>query len=180
MLKRTAVIRATGGNRQTSLYEAGRAPTSYYHQKWGVMESQYHQPHVKGHMLWRKLIKENPRMMSWEREETPSHLKRYHRPDVNWEKTRYQYLTINDEELPRINLGSEDMQLLDLEDWRGSNRVQLEGYFGNLRQRIMVPVPNNYNIIQRHQRCLDHANILRDRARSYPKYHPKEDELLDF
>eukprot|EP01059_Diplonema_ambulator_P009862 TRINITY_DN19842_c2_g1_i1.p1 TRINITY_DN19842_c2_g1~~TRINITY_DN19842_c2_g1_i1.p1 ORF type:complete len:185 (+),score=33.96 TRINITY_DN19842_c2_g1_i1:245-799(+) len=177
---RTLNVIAGVGVRETLLYQRGKAPTNYKTKAYGLQEDRRKIPTPKDMAMWKVHLRNNPRMMSWERPETPSHLTKYHRPDVNWDKVRYQYLVVDKSEWPTINLSSEDMYLKDVEDWRETNRFQLEGEIGNLRQRVIVPVPNNYNIVQRHMRCSKHALMLKERARTYPKYHPKEDELLDF
>ena len=89
-------------------------------------------------------------MYKWEREDPAEHMKRFHRADVSWNGLRFQYLTVPDEMWPKVTLKSEELHLREVDSWRDAYRLHIEGYFGNLRQRHHVSVPNNYNILQRY------------------------------
>ncbi|KAJ9466236.1 hypothetical protein DIPPA_00845 [Diplonema papillatum] len=175
-----AAASVSKGNRYSRLNIINRGPVAYQKERWGVADDRQGMPPVKGHMLWRKLIKQFPRAMSWERAETSRHLEKFHRCDIEWGRLRYRYLTIPENEWPVIELKSEEMLMLDIDDWREVHRAQFEGNFGNLRQATLVVVPNNYNIIQRHRKAHEHALFLKKRNANLPKFHPSPDDLLDY
>ena len=100
--------------------------------------------------MWRKWLKDVPRVFKWEREDPPEHLKRFHRHGIEWGTQRYQYATVDEELWPKVVLKSEELHLRDVDSWRDAYRLHIEGHFGNLRQRHHVSVPNNYNAVQRY------------------------------
>eukprot|EP00754_Rhynchopus_humris_P040137 Rhum_TRINITY_DN23188_c0_g1::Rhum_TRINITY_DN23188_c0_g1_i1::g.177333::m.177333 len=177
MLRGTVVLSAP---KYSHLHVLDKAPVTYDHVSYSRYAPKAYIPKMNGSMLWRKFLKEKPRVYKWERTDPPVHMQKFHRQGVEWGRTRCQYLTVGDEEWPKVVLKSEAMQMRDLESKRGALRFQTEGLFGALRQGQHCLVPNNYPIIERHRRCLNHAYFLKDKYQEVPRFHPKPDELLDF
>eukprot|EP01061_Rhynchopus_euleeides_P039046 TRINITY_DN6697_c0_g1_i1.p1 TRINITY_DN6697_c0_g1~~TRINITY_DN6697_c0_g1_i1.p1 ORF type:complete len:185 (+),score=45.80 TRINITY_DN6697_c0_g1_i1:361-915(+) len=182
MLKETRQLcAATSRKGTTSRYTVqNRAPINYYYQSYGILNHKDAMPRMRGAMLWRKWLKEMPRVYKWEREDPAEHMKRFHRADVSWNGLRFQYLTVPDEMWPKVTLKSEELHLREVDSWRDAYRLHIEGYFGNLRQRHHVSVPNNYNILQRYMKAMAYARELAERNKQLPKFHPPHDKLLDF
>eukprot|EP01060_Flectonema_neradi_P005329 TRINITY_DN13531_c0_g1_i1.p1 TRINITY_DN13531_c0_g1~~TRINITY_DN13531_c0_g1_i1.p1 ORF type:complete len:186 (+),score=26.87 TRINITY_DN13531_c0_g1_i1:59-616(+) len=183
MMRQTTPLLVMGvGIRHSGQYVHGRGPGGGYNpEKWGITNDMKRLPHIKGSLMWRKLIKNYPRMQDWERPKTESHLLKYHRPDINWDRSRYQFCTVSDEEWPTITLKSEEMHMRDVDSWRDAYRLQLEGEFASLRARTHVMIPNNYDPAQRFNKAYEHALWLREKySGGVSKTHPPADKLLDF
>eukprot|EP00755_Sulcionema_specki_P033801 Sspe_Gene.101563::Locus_76150_Transcript_1_1_Confidence_1.000_Length_618::g.101563::m.101563 len=155
-------------------------PVQYFPETFGIQESKLTHPPTKGFRLWRKLLKQYPRMKSWERPDPPRHLLRYHQANVSWDRVRYRWLVVPDEEWPSITLKSEDLVFKDLEDWRLEHRLQLEGDFTNLRRDTFCKAPNNLGPVDRELRAHEYHLQLRERNSKIPKFHPPRSELLDY
>ena len=183
MLRSTSPLLVMGvGIRHPGQHVIGRGPGGGYRdERWGLTGDTKRLPYIRGSMMWRKLIKNFPRMQDWERPETDQHLLKYHRPGINWDRVRYQFCTVDEKEWPAITLKSEEMLMRDVSSWRDAYRLQLEGDFGSLRARTHVIVPNNYDPRQRFYKAYQHSLELREKySKGVPKTHATGDDLLDF
>eukprot|EP01063_Lacrimia_lanifica_P020613 TRINITY_DN27909_c0_g1_i1.p2 TRINITY_DN27909_c0_g1~~TRINITY_DN27909_c0_g1_i1.p2 ORF type:complete len:187 (+),score=63.02 TRINITY_DN27909_c0_g1_i1:67-627(+) len=184
MALRSTAARLAGntskGLTNTRYYESGKGPVDTGVELWGLTEDKDLVPAMKGSMLWRKLMKQFPRMYKWERPDQPPHLAKFHRPGVDWGRTRYRFLTLDDGEWPKITLKSEEMLMKSHEEWINTKRLQLEGNFFSLRQHTYAIVPYNCGIIERHERALKYTLWLKEKHRNVEKHHPPPEKLLDF